>query len=57
MKTLDLGCGIHKFPGSVGLDVVPLDTVDVVHDLNAFPYPFEPNTFDAVRMTHVVEHL
>ncbi len=57
MKTLDLGCGVHKFPGSVGLDCVPLATVDVVHDLNAFPYPFEANTFDAVRMTHVVEHL
>ena len=57
MKILDLGCGLHKLPGSVGLDVVPLDSVDVVHDLNVYPYPFEDNTFDAIRMMHVIEHL
>jgi len=56
-KILDVGCGLHKFPGSVGLDVVPLPTVDVVHDLNVFPYPFEANTFDQIRIIHVIEHL
>lgn len=56
-NTLDVGCGLHKFPGSVGLDVVPLPTVDVVHDLNIFPYPFEANTFDHIRIIHVIEHL
>lgn len=57
MKTLDLGCGPHKFPGSVGLDLVPLDSVDVVHDMNSYPYPFEADTFDAIRLIHVIEHL
>ena len=57
MKTLDIGCGRHKFPGSVGLDAVPLDTVDVVHDLNVYPYPFEADTFDRIRAIHVIEHL
>ena len=57
LKTLDLGCGLHKVPGSVGLDVVPLDSVDVVHDLNVYPYPFAANTFDCIRVIHVIEHL
>jgi len=58
MKTLDLGCGQHtKLPGSVGLDLRPAPHVDVVHDLNAYPYPFEENTFDHVEMSHVIEHV
>jgi predicted SAM-dependent methyltransferase len=54
---LDIGCGRNKLPGAVGLDVVPLDTVDVVHDLNVFPYPFADNTFDTIRAIHVIEHM
>ncbi|MEW5975558.1 MAG: methyltransferase domain-containing protein [Acidobacteriota bacterium] len=57
LKILDVGCGLNKLPGSVGLDIVPLEGVDVVHDLNQFPYPFEANTFDGVRIIHVIEHI
>src|SRR5580692_10566989 len=57
LKMLDIGCGRNKLPGAVGLDVVPLDTVDVVHDLNVFPYPFADNTFDTIRAIHVIEHM
>jgi SAM-dependent methyltransferase len=58
MKTLDLGCGPHtKLPGSVGLDLRPAPHVDVVHDLNLYPYPFEESTFDHVQMSHVIEHV
>ena len=56
-KTLDIGCGKHKLPGSIGLDLFPLEGVDVVHDLNRFPYPFPDDTFDRIRMIHVVEHV
>jgi len=55
-KVLDIGCGRHKLPGSIGLDIVPLEGVDVVHDLNQFPYPFSDNSFDSVRLSHVIEH-
>ena len=55
-KTLDIGCGKHKFPGSVGMDKVKLDGVDVIHDINKFPWPFKNNEFNCIKMSHVIEH-
>jgi SAM-dependent methyltransferase len=54
---LDIGCGKNKSPGAIGIDKVALPGVDVVHDLNSFPYPFEDSSFDEIRATHVIEHL
>jgi ubiquinone/menaquinone biosynthesis C-methylase UbiE len=56
-KILDIGCGKHKWPGSVGLDIRTSEGVDVVHDLNQFPYPFPDNSFDRIRVIHVIEHI
>ena len=56
-KTLELGCGRNKHPDAVGIDRIRLPGVDVVHDLNRFPYPFPENTFSTVYATHVIEHL
>ena len=55
-KVLDLGCGPHKLPGAVGIDLQQLPGVDVVHNLDIFPYPFEANSFDEVHCYHVLEH-
>ncbi|MEO8168799.1 MAG: class I SAM-dependent methyltransferase [bacterium] len=58
MKILDIGCGPHKKKeGSIGLDKRPAPHVDVVHDLNNFPYPFADNEFDYVEMSHIIEHV
>ena len=57
MKILDVGCGIRKFPGAVGVDVNPASAADVVCDLDQFPYPFADRTFDHLRAIHVIEHL
>jgi SAM-dependent methyltransferase len=46
-----------KEPGAIGIDRAASVNPDVVHDLEVFPYPFEDNTFDRIRMRHVVEHL
>jgi SAM-dependent methyltransferase len=54
---LDIGCGKNKPPGAIGIDRVALPGVDVVHDLNSFPYPFEDSSFDEIHATHVIEHL
>ena len=54
---LDFGCGNRKRPGSIGIDVNPRTKADVVHDLNAFPYPFADSSFDEVYADNVIEHL
>lgn len=43
--------------GAIGIDRIALPNVDIVHDLNSFPYPFEDNTFDEIHATHIIEHL
>jgi ubiquinone/menaquinone biosynthesis C-methylase UbiE len=58
MKILDIGCGPHgKKPGSIGLDIRPSPHVDVVHNLDVYPYPFATSEFDYVEMSHVIEHV
>jgi SAM-dependent methyltransferase len=54
---LDLGCGRNKRSGAVGVDRVPSPGVDVVHDLDRFPYPFADGSFDRVYASHLLEHL
>jgi SAM-dependent methyltransferase len=56
-RALDVGCGGRKLPGSVGMDILKLPPVDVVHDLNQFPWPFADNSFDLVFLNHVLEHV
>ncbi len=57
MKKLNLGCGREILKDYVTLDIIKLDGIDVVHDLNKFPYPFEDNTFDEIRAKSILEHL
>ena len=56
IKILDLGCGKNKIKGSIGLDNVPLDDVDIVHDILNIPYPLEDNSFDKIYLRNVLEH-
>lgn len=57
MKKLNLGCGKDILEGYINLDAINLEGVDVVYDLDKFPYPFEDNTFDEVLAKSVLEHL
>ena len=57
MKILDVGCGINKTPGAIGLDNNPKTAADVIHDLGAVPYPFADDEFDTVVSNHAVEHV
>ena len=57
MRILDIGCGAHKAPGAIGMDVNPRTAADVIHDLNQVPYPFLDNAFDEVVGRHVIEHV
>lgn len=54
---LDLGCGTNKVPKSLGVDIVHLKGVDIVWNLNAFPYPFESSSMKEIFLNDVLEHL
>jgi predicted SAM-dependent methyltransferase len=54
---LDLGCGRNKISGAIGVDRFAVQGVDVVHDLDLFPYPFKSDSFDEIHARHVVEHV
>lgn len=56
-RKLNLGCGPDIRPGHINLDSLKIKGVDVVHNLNKFPYPFKDNSFDEVYCSHVLEHV
>ncbi len=57
MKILDLG-GIKEIKESNNIITVNIGGLgDIELDLNAFPYPFDDESFDEVRIFHVLEHL
>jgi SAM-dependent methyltransferase len=57
LKTLDVGCGINKLAGAIGIDRNPASKADVLCDLDRFPYPFAADSFDRLEAVHVIEHL
>lgn len=69
MKVLELGCGrppnqVQNSPDCpygkadviVHLDRFGEEGVDVVHDIEKFPYPFKDGEFDEVYASHILEH-
>ena len=57
MKKLNLGCGLDIMNGHINLDFVNLNGIDVIRDLNKFPYPLKDNEFDEIYTSYVLEHL
>ena len=57
MRILDVGCGINKLPGAIGIDRNPATRADVLCDLDRLPYPFRDASFDKLQAIHVIEHV
>ena len=59
MKLLNIGCGEVQPPAPwVNVDRDPNTGSTVMHhDLNAFPWPWENDTFDGIAASHIFEHL
>lgn len=54
MKTLNLGCGKRIIPGAINLDKHKFPGVDILHDLDKFPYPFKDNQFDEIYCFNIL---
>ena len=52
---LDVACGSNKTPGFFGVDIAGND-VDVIWDLEKFPWPFPDNSVDEIVCNHYIEH-
>ena len=57
MKSLDLGCGLNKARGAIGLDIWHESDADVLADLSGPHLPFRDDVFNKVKLTHVIEHI
>ena len=56
MKILNMGSGGKYEEGKVNVDYYA-ENVDVRHNLNETPYPFEDNEFDEIHCMNIIEHL
>ena len=58
MDILDVGCGDARDPrATCGIDVRKYPGVDVVHDLERFPWPIEQSRFDRIICRDIIEHI
>lgn len=54
---LNLGAGNDIRDGFVDHDIADLPGINVVHDLNIYPWPWEDSTFDEILANDLIEHL
>lgn len=55
--SIDLGCGMRKRDGYIGIDHKAYEGVDIVLDLRNAKLPYEDNSVDNVFASHFLEHL
>jgi SAM-dependent methyltransferase len=55
-KKIDIGCGAFKKHDYLGIDIRPLEGVDIVHDLSK-PLPLENNSVEDIYCSHFLEHI
>lgn len=56
-QKLNLGCGYDIREGWINLDIADIDGVDVVHDINKLPLPFDDEQFDYILCQDILEHI
>ena len=57
MRRLHLGCGKHPKPMYTNVDKYKLDGVDVVWDLDEFPWPWDTESHDEIVGVDIIEHV
>ena len=56
-KKLTIGSGKDIKDDFINLDIIKLPGVDVVHNLNKFPWPFKEDSFEEIEAFMILEHL
>jgi hypothetical protein len=51
------GCGGKIYDGWVNVDKYDHYPIDILHDLETFPYPFDDDSCNEILLSHVLEHL
>jgi len=54
---LNIGCGKDIKKDWINLDIIKDESIDIVHDLNDLPLPFDNNTFDYILCQDILEHV
>jgi SAM-dependent methyltransferase len=54
---INLGSSDALMPGFINVDMVKAPGIDVVHDLESFPWPFPDECADLVIASQLVEHI
>jgi len=55
---LDIACGADKMgPDWIGMDIQKLPGVDIVHDVEKYPWPLPDQRFSCAIASHIIEHL
>lgn len=54
---IDLGCGLNKKEGTLGIDILPSPNVDYVLDIQTEPLPFPDQSVEYVYSSHFLEHI
>lgn len=57
MNKLNIGCGGEIKKGYINLDIQKLRGVNIIHNLNKYPYPFKKNQFIEIYCNNILEHL
>jgi len=58
MSIVNLGSGrSRKRTGQINVDCLPGENVDVVCDLDVFPWPLDDNCAEEIIAKHILEHL
>ena len=58
LRKLNLGSGARPREGWINLDITDKHpNIDVVHNLDQYPWPFEDDSIDEIWMNQVLEHV
>lgn len=53
---LNLACGLRREDGYKGIDIIPGDAVDIVMDLESFPWDIKSESVEDMLCYHYIEH-